>query len=82
VRKKHQLFLDGIAPIWHKDTLFFERQLEEYSNEARLSAVAAAIEFLKTPQKSNSQNNHGGSDSDKLCLLRTLQMPRLSPTIF
>jgi hypothetical protein len=46
--EEHQLFLDCLLPIWHKDTFIPVRLLEDYSNEAHLSAIAAAIEFSKT----------------------------------
>jgi hypothetical protein len=38
--------------------------LEDYSNEAHISAVAAAIEFSKTFQETESQFDHDNSDSD------------------
>jgi hypothetical protein len=38
--------------------------LEDYSNEAHLSAIAAAIEFSKTLEGINSQFDHDKSDSD------------------
>jgi hypothetical protein len=33
-QKKLQRFLDCLKPIWHKDTQLFERQFEEYRDEA------------------------------------------------
>jgi hypothetical protein len=38
-------FLDCLTPIWHRDICVFARQFEEYSNEAHLSAVMAAIQY-------------------------------------
>jgi hypothetical protein len=43
--------------------------LEDYSNEAHLSAIAAAIEFSKTLQETESQFDHDDSDSDKSYVL-------------
>ncbi len=50
--------------IWHKDTFIPVRLLEDYSNEAHLSAIAAAIEFLKTLQETESQLDHESSESE------------------
>ncbi len=40
------------------------RLLEDYGHEAHLSAIAAAIEFSKTLQESESQFDHDSFDSD------------------
>ncbi len=45
-------------------TFIPERLLEDYSNEAHLSTIAAAIEFLKTLQETESQFDHDNSDAD------------------
>ncbi len=58
-------FLDCITPKWHRDLCLFSRQLEEYSNEAHLSAVEAAIEFSKTSHQTNPQNQHESSNSEE-----------------
>jgi hypothetical protein len=41
--ERQKVFLQCLTPIWHRDMRVFARQLEEYSNEAHLSAVLAAI---------------------------------------
>jgi hypothetical protein len=41
--ESQEQFLKCLTPIWHRDILVFARRLEEYSNEAHLSAVLAAI---------------------------------------
>jgi hypothetical protein len=41
-----ELFLQCLTPVWHRDIRVFTRQMEEYSNEAHLSAVLAAIQYL------------------------------------
>jgi hypothetical protein len=43
--ESQQQNLDCLTPIWHRDIHVFARQLEEYSNEAHLSAVKAAIQY-------------------------------------
>ncbi len=46
--ESQELFLQCLTPIWHRDICVFARQLEEYSNEAHLSAVKAAIKYSET----------------------------------
>ena len=41
--ESQKLFLQCLTPVWHRDISDFARQSEEYSNEAHLSAVKAAI---------------------------------------
>jgi hypothetical protein len=43
--ESQELFLQCLTPVWHRDARVFARQLEEYSNEAHLSAVKAAIQY-------------------------------------
>jgi hypothetical protein len=42
-QESQEQFLQCLTPVWHRDIRVFTRQLEEYSNEAHLSAVKAAI---------------------------------------
>jgi hypothetical protein len=46
--ESQELFLQCLKPVWHRDIRVFVRQLEEYSNEAHLSAVKAAIQYSET----------------------------------
>ncbi len=46
--ESQELFLDCLTLVWHKDICVFARQLEEYSDEAHLSAVKAAIQYSET----------------------------------
>jgi hypothetical protein len=41
--ESQEQFLQCLTPVWHKDIRIFAQRLEEYSNEAHLSAVLAAI---------------------------------------
>jgi hypothetical protein len=63
-QKNSQLYFECLIPIWHKDIFIPERQSEDYSNEAHLSAIAAAIAFSKTLQETESQLDYDSSDSD------------------
>jgi hypothetical protein len=38
-------YLDCLTQAWHREICLFARQLKEYSNEAHLSAVMAAIQY-------------------------------------
>jgi hypothetical protein len=46
--ESQELFLQHLTPVWHKDIRVFARQLDEYSNEAHLSAVMAATKYSET----------------------------------
>ena len=46
--ESQELFLQCPSPVWHRDIRVFARQLEEYSNEAHLSTVKAAIKYSET----------------------------------
>ncbi len=52
------------STILHKDTFIPVRLLEDYSNEAHQSAIAAAIQFSKTLQETESQLDHESSESE------------------
>jgi hypothetical protein len=54
LQEEQQLYMDCLCPIWHKDTFIPVRLSEDYSNEAHQSAIAAAIEFSKTLQETES----------------------------
>jgi hypothetical protein len=46
--ESQELFLDCLTPDWHRDRCVFARQLEEYSNEAHVSLLKAAIQYSET----------------------------------
>jgi hypothetical protein len=82
--ESHQPCHDCLTQAWHREICFFARQLEEYSNEAHLSAVMAVIQFSETLLDTNLQNQDDfspdfeGKDDDS-CLL--LQNPTKAPII-
>jgi hypothetical protein len=46
--ESQQGFIQCLTPVWHRDICVFARRFEEYSNEAHLSAVKAAIQYSET----------------------------------
>ncbi len=70
--ESQKLFLQCLTPVWHRDMHVFARQLEEYSNEAHLSAVLAAIQYSETLLQSQDDKvpDYEGKDeeNDYSCL--------------
>jgi hypothetical protein len=77
--ESQELFLQCLTPIWHRDMRVFARQLEEYSNEARLSAVKAAIQYSeKIHDTDEFSPDFEGKNDDSYSLL---QNPTKTPII-
>jgi hypothetical protein len=65
LQEEQQLYMDCcFLPTWYKDTFIPVRLLEDYSNKAHQSAIAAAIELSKTLQETESQLDHESSESE------------------
>jgi hypothetical protein len=64
LKEDQQLYMDCLLPIWHKDTFIPVRLSEDYRGEAHQSAIAAAIEFSKTLQETESQIDHESSECE------------------
>jgi hypothetical protein len=64
LQEEQKLYMNCLHSIWHNDTFFPMRLLEDYSDEAHQSAIAAAIEFSKTLQETESQLDHESSESE------------------
>ncbi len=83
-QESQELFLDCLTLVWHRDTRLFAKRFEEYSNEAHLSAVKAAIQYSETLSDANLQNQDDfspdfeGKDNDSFSLL---QNPTKTPII-
>jgi hypothetical protein len=86
--ESQELFLDCLTLVWHRDIHLFARQMEEYSNEAHLSAVKAAIHYLETLSDTNLQNQDDcspdfeGKDDDSFSLLQNPTETPSSQKIF
>ncbi len=77
--ESQELFLRCLTPVWHRDICVFARQLEEYSNEAHLSAVKAAIQYSeKIHDTDEFCPDFEGKDDDSFPLL---QNPTKTPII-
>jgi hypothetical protein len=68
-------YLDCLTQVCPRQICLFARQLEEYSNEAHLTAVMAAIQYSETLPDTNIQNQEDfsldfeGKDDDGYTLL-------------
>jgi hypothetical protein len=82
--ESQQPFFDCLTQVWHRELRLFARRLEEYSNEAHLLAVMAAIQYSETLTDTNPQNqdqispDFEGKDDDNYSLL---QNPTKAPII-
>ncbi len=82
--ESQQPFLDCLTQAWHREIRLFVRRLEEYSNEAHLTAVLAAIQYSETLPDTNPHNQDDftsdfeGYDDDSYSLL---QDPTKAPII-
>jgi hypothetical protein len=78
--ESQQPYFDCITQVWHKHIRLFARELEEYSNEAHLSAVMVAIQYSE-PLLQNQDDfspDFEGKDDDNYLLL---QNPTNAPII-
>ncbi len=68
-------YLDCLTQVWHRQIHLFARRLKEYSNEAHLTTVMAAIQYSETLPDTNLQNqdvfppDFEGKDDDSYSLL-------------
>ncbi len=76
-----QLFLQCLTPIWHRDILVFARQFKEYSDEAHLSTVKAAIQYFKTLLQNQDDISPDFEPSDKEDEYSCLQNPTKTPIV-
>ncbi len=73
--ESQELFLQCLTPVWHRDIRVFARRLEEYSNEAHLSAVNAAIKYSETLLQNQDDISPDFEPSDKEDEYSRLQNP-------
>jgi hypothetical protein len=68
--ESQQPFFDCLTQVWHQHIRLYARQLEEYSNEANLSAVMAAIQYSeKIHDTDEFSPDFEGKDDDSYSLL-------------
>ncbi len=79
--ESEQLFLQCLTHVWHRATRVFARQSEEYSNEAHLSTVKAAILYSKTLLQSQDDEGPDYDSSDEEDVYSRLQNPTKTPII-
>jgi hypothetical protein len=82
--ESQQPYLNCLTQVWHREICLLARQLEEYSDEAHLSAVMAAVQYSETLTDTNSQNQDDfspdfeGNNNDSYS---ALQNPTKTPII-
>jgi hypothetical protein len=79
--ESEQLFLQCLTPVWHKDTHVFAGRFEEYSNEAHLSTVTAAIQYSETLLQNQDDFPPDFEPSDEEDVYSCLQNPTKTPII-
>ncbi len=79
--ENQELFLQCLTPVWHRDIRVFARLLEEYSNEAHLSAVKAAIKYSETLLQSQDDEVPDYEGKDEEDDYSRLQNPTKTPII-
>ncbi len=78
--ESQQLFLQCLTSVWHRDIRVFARRFKEYSNEAHLSAVKAAIQYSETLLQ-NQDDFSPVEPSDEEDKYSTLQNPAKTPIV-
>ncbi len=79
--ESQELFLQCLKPIWHRDIRVLAQQFEEYSNEAHLSAVKAAIQYSETLLQNQDDFSPDFEPSDEEDVYSRLQNPTKTPII-
>jgi hypothetical protein len=79
--ESQELSLQCLTPVWNRDIRVFARQLEEYSNEAHLSVVKAAIKYSETILQSQDDEVPDYEGKDEEDDYSHLQNPTKTPII-
>ncbi len=79
--ESQELFLQCLTHVWHRDIYVFARQLEEYSNEAHLSTVNAAIQYSANLLQNQNDFSPDFEPSDEDDEYSRLQNPTKAPII-
>ncbi len=79
--ESQKLFLQCLTPVWHREIRVFAQQFKEYSNEAHLSAVKAAIQYSETLLQNQDDFSPDFEPSDEDDDYSHLQNPTKTPII-
>jgi hypothetical protein len=63
--ESQQQFIQCLTPVWHRDIRVFARRFKEFSNEAHLSTVKAAIQYSDTLLQKQDDFSHDFEPSDE-----------------
>jgi hypothetical protein len=77
--ESQKLFLQCLTPVWHRDVCVFAQQFEEYSNQAHLSTVKAAIQYSETLLQNQDDFSPDFEPSDEKDGYSHLQNPTKTP---
>jgi hypothetical protein len=78
--ESQQQYLDCITQVWHREIRLSARQLEDYSGEAHLSAVLAAIQYSETLLQSQDDEVPDYEGEDEEDEYSRLQNPTKTPS--
>jgi hypothetical protein len=76
-----QQFIQCLTLVWHRDIRVFAQGFKEYSNEAHLSAVKAAIQYSETLFQNQDDFPPDFEPSDEGDVYSRLQNPTMTPII-
>ncbi len=69
--ESQQQYLDCLTQVWHREISLFARRLEDYSIEAHLSAVMAAIQYSEEKHETDElSSDFEGKYDDSFSLLQ------------
>jgi hypothetical protein len=79
--ESQQQYLDCITKVWHQEICLSARRLEDYSGEAHLCAVLAAIQYSETLLQNQDDEVPDYEPSDEEDEYSHLQNPTKTPII-
>jgi hypothetical protein len=79
--ESQELFLQCLTHVWLRDIRVYARQSEEYSNEAHLSTVKAAIQYSDRLLQTQNDEGPDYEPSDEKDVYSHLQNPTKTPII-
>jgi hypothetical protein len=79
--ESQQQFIQCLTPVWHRDISGFAQRFKEFSNEAHLSPVKAAIQYSETLLQNQDDEVPDYEPSEEEDVYSCLQNPTKTPII-